>query len=55
METAHMMEADGIVLDHLVAAPLSSDAMPGRTLPSSSSSDAPPPVETKVTLSSMSN
>mmetsp|Transcript_9125 Transcript_9125/g.15537 ORF Transcript_9125/g.15537 Transcript_9125/m.15537 type:complete len:256 (-) Transcript_9125:784-1551(-) len=33
----------------------SSAAMPGSSLPSSSSSDAPPPVETKVTLSSMSN
>mmetsp|Transcript_21550 Transcript_21550/g.42797 ORF Transcript_21550/g.42797 Transcript_21550/m.42797 type:complete len:245 (-) Transcript_21550:707-1441(-) len=29
--------------------------MPGRTLPSRSSSDAPPPVDTNVTLSSMSN
>mmetsp|Transcript_73491 Transcript_73491/g.195363 ORF Transcript_73491/g.195363 Transcript_73491/m.195363 type:complete len:243 (-) Transcript_73491:351-1079(-) len=31
----------------------SSAAMPGNTLPSSSSRDAPPPVETKWTLSSM--
>mmetsp|Transcript_62132 Transcript_62132/g.183641 ORF Transcript_62132/g.183641 Transcript_62132/m.183641 type:complete len:268 (-) Transcript_62132:577-1380(-) len=33
----------------------SSAARPGRTFPSRSSSDAPPPVETKVTLSSMSH
>merc|ERR1719310_2433746 len=33
----------------------SSLSMPGSTLPSRSSSEAPPPVETKVTLSSMSN